>query len=79
MRVVRVSERQSAGGAVLKLLARFGLVGIAATILYAALAAAFVKSERLQPRPGIPCRLRSRSLVFLSRAQVRNLHVARIA
>jgi len=44
MRVVGVSEHRSAGGA-LELLARFGLVGIAATILYAALAAAFVKSE----------------------------------
>ncbi|RJT41343.1 GtrA family protein [Mesorhizobium waimense] len=46
MRVVRMSKHRSAGGG-LKLLARFGFVGIAATILYAALAAAFTKSERI--------------------------------
>ncbi|RJT26025.1 GtrA family protein [Mesorhizobium waimense] len=42
-----MSEDRSDGGRALKLLTRFGLVGIAATILYAALAAAFAKSERL--------------------------------
>jgi putative flippase GtrA len=47
MRVVPMSEHRSAAGAGLKLLARFGLVGIAATILYAALAAAFAKWERI--------------------------------
>ncbi|MER9584956.1 GtrA family protein [Mesorhizobium sp. M0276] len=46
MRVVPVSEFRPAAGTVLKLLARFGLVGVAATILYAALADVFVKSER---------------------------------
>ncbi|WP_164893037.1 GtrA family protein [Mesorhizobium sp. M7A.F.Ca.US.010.02.1.1] len=46
MCLVRVPEHRSAGDDTLKL-ARFGLVGIAATILYAALAAAFSKSERL--------------------------------
>ncbi|MES0000061.1 GtrA family protein [Mesorhizobium sp. M0051] len=46
MRVVPVSEYPPTAGTVLKLLARFGLVGVAATILYAALADVFVKSER---------------------------------
>lgn len=47
MRVVPMSEHPCAAGAGPKLLARFGLVGIAATILYAALAAAFAKWERI--------------------------------
>ncbi|ESY72252.1 polysaccharide synthesis protein GtrA [Mesorhizobium sp. LNHC252B00] len=41
-----MSEFPRTAGTVLKLLARFGLVGVAATILYAALADVFVKSER---------------------------------
>lgn len=47
MRVVRLSEHRSVRSGVLKLLARFGLVGIAATILYAALVAVLTKSERI--------------------------------
>ncbi|MER8766242.1 GtrA family protein [Mesorhizobium sp. M0968] len=47
MRVVPIPEHRCAASARLKLLARFGLVGIAATILYAALAAAFAKWERI--------------------------------
>ncbi|WP_245525683.1 MULTISPECIES: GtrA family protein [unclassified Mesorhizobium] len=42
-----MSEERSTVGAGLKLLARFGLVGIAATILYAALAIAFAKWDRI--------------------------------
>jgi putative flippase GtrA len=45
MRAVRMSERRSTAGAGLKLLARFGLVGIAATVLYAVLATVLVESE----------------------------------
>ncbi|TIQ60817.1 MAG: GtrA family protein, partial [Mesorhizobium sp.] len=40
-----MSEGGSTAGAGLKLLARFGLVGIAATSLYAVLAIALVKSK----------------------------------
>ncbi|WP_292530706.1 GtrA family protein, partial [Mesorhizobium sp.] len=40
-----MSEDRSTAGAGLKLLARFGLVGIAATILYAALAIGLVESK----------------------------------
>jgi putative flippase GtrA len=47
MRAVRVFEDRSIAGFGLKLLARFGLVGLAATILYAVLAIAFVKWERI--------------------------------
>ncbi|RWN52851.1 MAG: GtrA family protein [Mesorhizobium sp.] len=47
MRAARMSEDRSTARTGLKLLARFGLVGIAATILYAALAAAFAKWERI--------------------------------
>jgi putative flippase GtrA len=43
MRAVRRSEARSTDGAGLRLLARFGVVGIAATILYAALAIAWVR------------------------------------
>lgn len=42
---MRMSEGRSTARIGLKLLARFGLVGIAATILYAALAIGLVKSE----------------------------------
>ncbi|MER9301912.1 GtrA family protein [Mesorhizobium sp. M0496] len=77
MRAVGVSEHRSAGAAALKLLARFGLVGIAATILYAALAAAFVKSERFGFSPveaslaayaaaGLFSYLAHRSITFMS-------------
>ncbi|CAH2400024.1 GtrA family protein [Mesorhizobium escarrei] len=45
MRAARMSEGGSTAGAGLKLLARFGLVGIAATSLYAVLAIALVKSK----------------------------------
>ncbi|TIP51918.1 MAG: GtrA family protein, partial [Mesorhizobium sp.] len=45
MRAARMSEDRSTAGAGLKLLARFGLVGIAATILYAALAIGLVESK----------------------------------
>jgi putative flippase GtrA len=44
---VRVSEDRSIAGFGLKLLARFGLVGIAATILYAALATALLEWDRI--------------------------------
>ncbi|OWK22002.1 GtrA family protein [Mesorhizobium amorphae] len=47
MRVVRLSEHRPVRGGALRLLARFGLVGIAATILYAALVAILTKSERI--------------------------------
>ncbi|RWM16024.1 MAG: GtrA family protein [Mesorhizobium sp.] len=45
MRAVRMSEGCSTAGAGLKLLARFGLVGIAATMLYAVLAIGLVESK----------------------------------
>jgi putative flippase GtrA len=51
MRAVRMSENRSSAGAKLKLLARFGLVGIAATMLYAALAIAFARWDRIGPSP----------------------------
>lgn len=51
MRVVRMHEHRPAGDDALKLLARFGLVGIAATLLYAALVAVFSKSEWLGLTP----------------------------
>jgi putative flippase GtrA len=47
MHAAPVSENRSIAGSGLKLLTRFGLVGIAATVLYAALAIAFVKWERI--------------------------------
>jgi putative flippase GtrA len=51
MRVARLSKHRAIRGSALKLLARFGLVGIAATILYAALVAVFTKSERIGLTP----------------------------
>ncbi|MER8857010.1 GtrA family protein [Mesorhizobium sp. M0757] len=83
MRVVGVSEHRSAGGGALKLLARFGLVGIAATILYAALATAFVKSERFGFSPvraslaayaaaALFSYLAHRSVTFMSRGSHRS-------
>jgi putative flippase GtrA len=48
---VGMSEARSPAGAGLKLLARFGLVGIAATILYAVLAVVLVKWERIGLTP----------------------------
>ncbi|MER8501759.1 GtrA family protein [Mesorhizobium sp. M0195] len=51
MRAVRMSERRSTGDAGLRLLARFGSVGIAATILYAVMATALVKWQRFGLSP----------------------------
>ncbi|MER8827361.1 GtrA family protein [Mesorhizobium sp. M0938] len=51
MRAAPMSEGRSTAGAGLKLLARFGLVGVAATILYAVLATVLVKSERFGVTP----------------------------
>jgi putative flippase GtrA len=47
MRAVRVFENRSIAGFGLKLLARFGLVGLVATILYAALATILLKWGRI--------------------------------
>ncbi|RUT82205.1 hypothetical protein EOD12_05715 [Mesorhizobium sp. M7A.T.Ca.TU.009.02.1.1] len=49
MCLVRVPEHRSAGDDALKLLARFGMVGIASTILYAALVTAFIGTARCHP------------------------------
>ncbi|MER8388648.1 GtrA family protein [Mesorhizobium sp. M0166] len=46
-----MSERRSTSNAGLRLLARFGSVGIAATILYAVMATALVKSQRFDLSP----------------------------
>jgi putative flippase GtrA len=46
MRAVRAPENRTIAGFGLKVLARFGLVGIAATILYAALATALIQRDR---------------------------------
>ncbi|TIS95968.1 MAG: GtrA family protein [Mesorhizobium sp.] len=51
MRAARMSEGRSTPRTGLKLLARFGLVGIAATILYAVLATVLVKSEWIGVSP----------------------------
>ncbi|TIT20647.1 MAG: GtrA family protein [Mesorhizobium sp.] len=51
MRAVRMSEGRSTSDAGLRLLARFGSVGIAATILYAVMATALVKWQRFGLSP----------------------------
>jgi putative flippase GtrA len=51
MHAVRASEKYSVAGFGLKLLTRFGLVGIAATLTYAVLATIFMKWDRIEFTP----------------------------
>lgn len=76
---MRVPEHRSAADDALKLLARFGMVGIAATILYAALVTPFIETARchpIQPSLGAICRSHP---VFVPGLQIPDVRVGPIA